>query len=54
MIKKKIIKILKFNNIAVIGMSRDPLKAANHVPKYLIENGYKIYPVNPLSDEILG
>jgi predicted CoA-binding protein len=40
MINKKIQKILNLKNIAVIGMSRDPQKASNHVPKYLIENGY--------------
>jgi uncharacterized protein len=43
-----------FKNIAVVGMSRDPLKAANFVPKYMIEKGYNILPVNPLANEILG
>lgn len=43
-----------FKNIAVVGMSRDPVKAAHFVPKYMIEKGYNIIPVNPLSNEILG
>jgi predicted CoA-binding protein len=43
-----------FKNIAVVGMSRDPVKAANFVPKYMIEKGYNILPVNPLANEILG
>ena len=43
-----------FKNIAVVGMSRDPVKAAHFVPKYMIEKGYNIIPVNPLANEILG
>ena len=43
-----------FKNIAVVGMSRDPVKAAHFVPKYMIERGYNIIPVNPLASEILG
>lgn len=40
--------------IAVIGCSRDSEKAANQVPKYLKNNGYRIIPINPFADEILG
>ena len=46
--------ILSLKNIAVVGMSKHPSKAAHYVPKYLFENGYDIIPVNPSSDEILG
>ena len=42
-----------FKNIAVVGMSRDPVKAAHFVPKYMIERGYNIIPVNPIASEIL-
>jgi len=49
-----IVEILKLKRIAVVGMSRDPRKAAHLVPKYLLENGYEIIPVNPYADEILG
>ena len=35
-------------------MSRDPAKEAHSVPKYMIERGYNIIPVNPLASEILG
>ncbi len=41
-------------NIAVVGCSRDPAKAAHQVPKYLKKHGYRIIPVNPYADEILG
>lgn len=41
-------------NIAVIGLSPDENKASNTVAKFLIEEGFKIYPVYPKEDEILG
>ena len=46
--------ILSLNKVAVVGMSKNPSKAAHFVSKYLFENGYDITPVNPYSDEILG
>ncbi|MEM0364144.1 MAG: CoA-binding protein [Candidatus Nitrosocaldus sp.] len=46
--------ILSLKNIAVVGISRDPNKDAHIVPRYLMESGYNIIPVNPLADEILG
>jgi uncharacterized protein len=47
-------KILELRNIAVVGMSKTEGKPANFVPKYLIENGYNIIPVNPTTSEVLG
>jgi uncharacterized protein len=47
-------KIYSLKNIAVVGMSKNPDKAAHYVPKYLYENGYHIIPVNPTATEILG
>ncbi len=46
--------ILSLNNVAVIGMSKHPSKAAHHVPKFLSDNGYNVIPVNPTSGKILG
>ncbi len=40
--------------IAVVGMSRDPSKLAHIIPKYLLEHGYQIIPINPNAKEILG
>jgi predicted CoA-binding protein len=51
---EEIRKIYNFRNIAVVGMSRDPAKAAHSVPKYMMERGYNILPVNPMASEILG
>ena len=40
--------------IAVLGLSPDPSKASHRVAKYLQEVGYKIVPVYPKEDTILG
>jgi predicted CoA-binding protein len=47
-------KILELKNIAVVGMSNTEGKPANFVPQYLIENGYNVIPVNPITTEVLG
>ena len=44
---KKILKESK--TIAVVGISRDPLKDSHIVTKYMQENGYTIIPINPNS-----
>jgi predicted CoA-binding protein len=46
--------IYSMKNIAVVGMSKNPDKAAHYVPKYLLEHGFNVIPVNPTSVEILG
>ncbi|MFZ1077683.1 MAG: CoA-binding protein [Nitrosotalea sp.] len=51
---EQIKKIYTLKNIAVVGMSKNPEKAAHYVPKYLVEQGYNIIPVNPTTNEILG
>jgi len=40
--------------IAVVGASKNPDKDAHKIPKYLQEQGYRIIPVNPTADVILG
>ena len=40
--------------IAVVGASKNPEKEANAVPLYLKERGYRIVPVNPTAEEIVG
>jgi uncharacterized protein len=47
-------EILRLKNVAVVGMSNTDGKPANFVPKYLIENGYNVIPVNPTTNEVLG
>ncbi|MCU4971824.1 CoA-binding protein [Halobacteria archaeon AArc-m2/3/4] len=45
-------EILNRRTIAVVGCSSTPGKAAHGVPKYLLEHGYDVIPVNPFADEI--
>ena len=40
--------------IAVLGLSPDETKASHRVAKYLQDAGYKIVPVYPKEEEILG
>ena len=44
----------KENIFAVVGASRDPKKYGYQVYKDLTKAGYKVYPVNPNAEEILG
>jgi uncharacterized protein len=47
-------KIYELKNIAVVGMSTNEEKAGHFVPKYLIQHGYNVIPVNPTVPEVLG
>ena len=47
-------EILSMKKVAVIGMSKNPSKAAHFVPRYLHDHDYDVIPVNPTADEILG
>jgi len=40
--------------IAVVGLSRDPSKDSYRVAQYLQTKGYRIIPINPFIEEILG
>lgn len=44
----------EYDTIAVVGMSKDPSKAAHAVPKVLGAAGFRVIPVNPNATEILG
>jgi predicted CoA-binding protein len=47
--------ILKDNQvIAVVGLSPKPDRDSHQVAKYLQEHGYRIVPVRPKAEEILG
>ena len=48
-------EILKSSRVvAVVGLSPKPDRPSYVVASYLKENGYKIIPVNPKAEEILG
>lgn len=44
----------KVKTIAVVGLSPDESKASHRVAKYLQEQGFKIVPIYPKEDIILG
>jgi hypothetical protein len=46
--------LTKYRNVAVVGLSSDPLKPSRKVAVYLAEHGYNVIPVNPKAAEILG
>ena len=42
------------HTIAIVGLSNKPDRASYKVASYLKEHGYKIVPVNPQIDSVLG
>jgi thioredoxin reductase (NADPH) len=46
--------LIQAKNIAVVGLSKDETKVSNRVARYLKSRGYRIFPVNPNAQEILG
>jgi predicted CoA-binding protein len=40
--------------IAVVGLSGNPDKPSHYVPAYMKQHGYRILPVNPLVESVLG
>ena len=44
----------KYKTIAVVGLSKEPEKDSHKVSAYLQQHGYRIIPVNPFADEVLG
>ena len=43
-----------YHTIAVVGISDKPERASNMIARYLIQQGFTVYPVNPLLKEVLG
>jgi len=43
-----------YDTITVVGASGAPAKAAHYVPAHMQQHGWRIVPVNPYRDEILG
>jgi predicted CoA-binding protein len=42
------------SSIAVVGIKGDPNEDAHRVPRYMQEHGYRILPVSPKLDAVLG
>lgn len=51
----RITELLKnAKNIAVVGLSDNPMRASYGVAAYLQSQGYRIIPINPEVDSVLG
>jgi len=46
--------LTKYRTVAVVGLSRDPDKDSHRVSSYLKRHGFRIVPINPFADEVLG
>ena len=46
--------LLDYSTFAVVGLSSDPSKSAHSVPAALAAYGWRVIPVNPHADRLLG
>lgn len=44
----------EFTSIAVVGLSRDPSKVAHNIPARMQRAGFRVIPVNPFVESVLG
>lgn len=44
----------EMQSVALVGVSSNPLRSSNFVATYLVRTPYRVYPVNPNYDEVLG
>lgn len=52
---REVAEILKnYRTVAVVGLSGDPARPSYQVAQYLKQHGYRIIPVNPACNEVLG
>ncbi len=41
-------------SVALVGVSANPIRSSNFVASYLVRTHFRIYPVNPRYEEVLG
>ncbi|MFT5503039.1 MAG: putative CoA-binding protein [Gammaproteobacteria bacterium] len=46
--------LMQYKSVAMVGLSADWSRPSNFAAKYLLDRGFKVIPVNPKYDEILG
>ena len=44
----------EYRTVAVVGISADEARPSHRVARYLKEHGYRIIPINPRENEVLG
>ena len=42
------------HTIATVGFSTNPQRPGYYVPEYMMHKGYRVIPVNPLLEQVLG
>ena len=47
-------QLTEAETVAVVGMSGRPQRPSHYVAEYLMRQGYRIIPVNPAIEEVLG
>lgn len=47
-------KVLQYRTVAIVGLSRSADKDSYKVAEFLKSKGYRIIPINPNAEEILG
>jgi predicted CoA-binding protein len=52
MLEAKILN--EYHTVAIVGLSPNPSRPSHRVASYLAGHGYKVIPVNPRAQEILG
>ncbi len=41
-------------SVALVGVSANPIRSSNFVASYLVRTHFRVYPVNPMYEEVLG
>jgi predicted CoA-binding protein len=41
-------------SVALVGVSANPIRSSNFVAAYLVRTAFRVYPVNPAYEEVLG
>lgn len=44
----------EMKSVALVGVSSNPLRSSHFVATYLVRTPYRVYPVNPNYEEVLG
>ena len=48
------VQLRESKTIAVVGLSPNPERDSHRVSRYMQQQGYRIIPVNPMAEEVLG
>ena len=46
--------IQNYESVALVGVSANPIRSSNFVASYLVRTPFRVYPVNPVYEEVLG